>query len=533
MTPCRGVTSETESPAPGSFSRVVLGVLTVVLLVGAAVAGTVMSLSSDDDAEGFDADRIAAIATSDDSEDPFQWEAERSDGFADRAALAYAHVLFEKSPGGVVASARRTAKYRQQIERAASAHGVDADTMEGMVLLESAGRPDVIAGSSADDAAGIAQIVGSTGVSLLGMDIDLQRSRALTRRLAENAGAIERAKEDAQSNKPKMRSKALLKLRRLEREQERLVRERRAIDARFRPADALDGMGTYLERAGRRFGDADLATVSYHMGIGNLETAIGDYLGVDASGGAVGGLVADEDMTYTRLFFDSSPLEHAEAWDLLSSLGDDSSTYLWRVDAAKRIMSMYREDPQGLKDLAKLQTAKATQEEVLHPEGSTEVFADAAAIQKARDDSELIAIPTDGDYGYRLDKDLGELAPNFGAKPSLYRALRPEALATLIYMSEKVREINDGKGVLHVSSAVRDQAYQDQLVGVNSEATPNYSLHTTGYAFDIPRKYSSDSQAAAFQFVLDRLRALNVIDYAVEPSAIHVAVGPEAQALLD
>ena len=68
---------------------------------------------------------------------------------------------------------------------------------------------------------------------------------------------------------------------------------------------------------------------------------------------------------------------------------------------------------------------------------------------------------------------------------------------------------------------------------MNSEATPNYSLHTTGYAFDIPRKYSSDSQAAAFQFVLDRLRALNVIDYAVEPSAIHVAVGPEAQALLD
>ncbi len=99
-------------------------------------------------------------------------------------------------------------------------------------------------------------------------------------------------------------------------------------------------------------------------------------------------------------------------------------------------------------------------------------------------------------------------------------------------MTEKVREINDGEGALRVSSAVRDQAYQDQLVGVNSEATPNYSLHTTGYAFDIPREYSSDSQAQAFQFVLDRLRALNVIDYAVEPSAIHVVVSDEAAALL-
>lgn len=491
-----------------------------------------LALSEKNEPGGFSADRVAAIAVANDASDPFQWEPDRSADFADRATLAYSHILYEKSPGGIVASARRTARWRSLIEKAAAAHGVDPDVMEAMVLLESAGRPDVLAGSSADDAAGLAQIVASTGVDLLDMDIDLERSRELTRRLAENAGATERAQEDAKSKQPKLRAKALLKLRRLAREQQRLIRRRRAIDARFRPADALDGMAVYLQRAGRRFGDPDLGTVSYHMGIGNLETAIGDYLGVDASGGAVGGLVADEDITYPRLFFDSSPLQHEEAWDLLSSLGDDSSTYLWRVQAAQRIMALYRDDRAELKRLAKLQTAKATQEEVFHPQGSTEVFADAAAIKAARGSRELIAIPTGGDYGYRIEKDLGELAPNFGVGPSLYRALRPEALATLIYMAEKVRQINDGKGTLRVSSAVRDQQYQDQLVGVNSEATPNYSLHTTGYAFDIPREYSSDSQAQAFQFVLDRLRALNVIDYAVEPSAIHVVVGPEAQALL-
>ena len=496
------------------------------------MAAIVVSSREKQEPGGFSADHVAAIALSGDASDPFQWEPDRDAAFADRAAVAYSHILYEKSPGGIVASARRTARWRPEIERAAAAHGVDPDAMEAMVLLESAGRPDVLAGSSADDAAGLAQIVGSTGVDLLDMDIDLPRSRELTRRLAENAGATERAQEEAKSKRPKVRAKALLKLRRLAREQQRLLRERRAIDARFRPADALDGMARYLQLAERRFGDPDLATVSYHMGIGNLETAIGDYLGVDASGGAVGGLVADEDMTYSRLFFDSSPLEHAEAWNLLSSLGDDSSTYLWRVKAAQRIMALYRDDRAGLERLARLQTAKATQEEVMHPESSTEVFADAAAIRRARADGELIAIPIGGDYGYRVEKDLGELAPNFGVGPSLYRALRPEALATLIYMAEKVREINDGKGTLKVSSAVRDQAYQDQLVGVNSEATPNYSLHTTGYAFDIPRDYSSDSQAEAFQFVLDRLRALNVIDYAVEPSAIHVVVGPEAQALL-
>ena len=128
---------------------------------------------------------------------------------------------------------------------------------------------------------------------------------------------------------------------------------------------------------------------------------------------------------------------------------------------------------------------------------------------------------------------MGELAPNVGAEPGFYRALKPEALAALIYMTARVQEINDGKGVLNVTSTVRDQEYQDALVGVNDQATDAYSLHTTGWSFDIERKYSSDRQAQAFQFMLDRLRALDVIDYAYEPEAIHVTVSDEAKPLLE
>ena len=42
----------------------------------------------------------------------------------------------------------------------------------------------------------------------------------------------------------------------------------------------------------------------------------------------------------------------------------------------------------------------------------------------------------------------------------------------------------------------------------NPEATQDYSLHTTGWSFDVLREYENDLQAEAFQFVLDRLRAL-------------------------
>ncbi len=66
----------------------------------------------------------------------------------------------------------------------------------------------------------------------------------------------------------------------------------------------------------------------------------------------------------------------------------------------------------------------------------------------------------------------------------------------------------------------------------NIQATRAYSLHTTGYAFDILRSYRSRRQAVAFQFMLDRLTALNLISWVVEPAAIHVTVSSDARVLL-
>jgi hypothetical protein len=66
------------------------------------------------------------------------------------------------------------------------------------------------------------------------------------------------------------------------------------------------------------------------------------------------------------------------------------------------------------------------------------------------------------------------------------------------------------------------------LKRVNPNAARSYSMHTTGYAFDIARSYSSGSQAEAFQFVLDRLAAIGAIAYIREPAVIHVAVASDA-----
>ena len=100
------------------------------------------------------------------------------------------------------------------------------------------------------------------------------------------------------------------------------------------PSKALAGTVRYLRFAKQQVGRTDLALASYHMGIGNLQRALSLY-------GA-------SDIPYTQLYFDSTPLNHAAAWRLLYGLGDDSSTYLWRVLAAKRLMKLYRTDRPAL-----------------------------------------------------------------------------------------------------------------------------------------------------------------------------------------
>jgi hypothetical protein len=522
----------------------------VLLLVGLALvlAYAVLSLSGLLDAdERSSAEIFAGAVEGGSADDPFDWTAERRRDFEAGATLGFSHVLYELSPGGVVASARRTAGFREAIERAADEHGVSADLMEAMVLLESAGRPEVIAGGADPaNASGLSQIVASTGIDLLGMRIDLARSQELTARILSSTARAERLRQRAVRAAEKQGRKQTRKARRLlaradaaERDARTARRERVRADARFYPPDALDGMARYLDIAEGRFGREDLAVTSYHMGIGNLGDVVSAYVSAEEAELPLNDLIELRGLSYAQLYFDSSPTQHRAAWQILSGFSDDSSTYYWRVLAALEIMRLFREDRAVLRRLAALHGNKATAEEVLHPERSSRIFDDSGELADGLDAGELAELPSGGEYGFVVGPQLGRLAGQLGVDRRLYRALRPEALAALVYMSGRVQAITGAQGrkgrkhKLTVTSAVRDRAYQAALVDRNGEATPAYSLHTTGYSFDILREYANDRQARAFQFALDRLKALGLIDYAVEPQAIHVTVSDRADRLLD
>ena len=275
----------------------------------------------------------------------------------------------------------------------------------------------------------------------------------------------------------------------------RLRRERAAVDERFDGNKALAATGRYLKLAREEVGREDLAFVSYHMGIGNLQ-------------GVLSAFGEGDDVSYAQVYFDSSFDRHAEAYGRLIRLGDDSSNYYWKVLAGREIMRLWRDDRaragparraarrQGLgRGGAAPRRLDGALRRPRSAAGGVGPRRDRRASRPPPAITGLAARPADGRAG----------RAGWTGRPALYRGLRPEALALAMYIGAQVRALSDASPLI-VTSTVRDEAYQRELVRRNREATRNYSLHTTGWAFDIERRYASRRQALAFQSVLDRLR---------------------------
>jgi hypothetical protein len=421
--------------------------------------------------------------------DPFAYVPAHEADFVARATAGSAHVLFTKSPGGVVATAARVAALRGLIDAATAGTGIDPNVLEGIVFLESAGRPNAIAGVDPVAASGLTQILAQTGQSLLGMHIDLAQSRKLT-------AAIDRASFLGQPAKVA-----------------RLERRRARIDDRFDPAKALAGAVRYLEIARRDLSRADLAVVSYHMGIGNLQQVLADYNGGTS-------------VPYPRVFFDTAPDHHGAAFRLLSGFGDDSSLYYWRVLGAEQLMNLYRRDRSALVRLSSLQTAIDSAALVLHPPDRTPGFSSPDQLDYAYASRTVIPLPANAaSLGLAYDPAMGSLARQIGAKPALYRGLRPAALDLLIELAARVRTLSGGESPLIVASAVTEHRYQ-RILGVSDPPAQ------AGWSFTIARRYVNRRQAEAFQAMLDRLQALNLIAWQRYPSEIEVTVASDASRVI-
>ena len=427
--------------------------------------------------------------------DPLGYTLGREQAFVAAAARGHAHVIYAKSPGGARASAARVARYRPLVEAAATTAEIDPDTLEAIVLLESAGRPDAAADPRLEGAVGLTQILAETGRNLLGMNVDPAAARRIGRSLRRAA---------------RKRDDALIA---------RLRERRRRIDERFDPPKALAATARYLLIARRELGRADLAVQSYHMGIGNVQSALRDY--------------GEDDISYARLYFDSTPLKHADAYRRLASLGDDSSTYLCCVGSAREIMRLYRSDPAQLQRISQLQTDEELRRGGPPPGGlPPDRFATPDDLRAAYDDDRLLTLPrTDPlERAWRATPAWASSHAAVGRARELYRGLAAaRAGAARIHRPQASERAPRGSARRHehgprpaIPAAARAR---------NREATPNYSLHTTGWRFEISRSSRSRGQALAFEFLLERLQSHDLIAWVREPGAIHVTVSADAGVL--
>jgi hypothetical protein len=258
----------------------------------------------------------------------------------------------------------------------------------------------------------------------------------------------------------------------------------------------------------------DLAFESYHMGIGNLQRVLDLYDG-------------GHEVPYPQLYFDTAPDHNPAAYALISSFGDDSSLYYWRLLGAQRIMRLYRTGRAALDRQAGLQTAADSNAYVLHPPDAVHPFADPDALDRGYAARAVLPLPSDpARLGLRYDAGIGGLAPRLGFTPALYRGLRPAALDLLIALAARVRTLSKlPNSTLTVTSAVHDARYQ-RLLGVSDPPA------AAGWSFTIARSYVSRAQAVAFQSMLDRLQALNLIAWERFPSEIEVTVASDASQAL-
>jgi Transglycosylase SLT domain len=414
--------------------------------------------------------------------DPFAYIPSRQAAFIARATAGSAHVLFTKSPGGVLATAARVARFRPLIDAATRGTGIDPDLVEGIVFVESAGRPYVIAGSDPADAAGLTQILAETGQSLLDMHIDLPKSRAILARIG-NASSPGQVK--------------------------RLLGQLARADERFDPRKAIAATVRYLTLAQQHVGRADLSVVSYHMGIGNLQHVLDDY-------------DSGQPVPYAQLYFDTAPNHHAAAYSLLAGFGDQSSLYYWRVLGAVQMMKLYRSNRAVLSRLARLQNASDSTALVLHPPDRTPTFADPAALAAGYTSRAVVALPSNAAaLGLSYAPTMGAGAHGLGVPVGLYRGLRPAALDLLVELAARVRALSGAKTSLVVAGTVTDSRYERSAAVTAPESA-------SGYSFEIQRRYSREREALAFQAMLERLQALNVIGWTRTRSTIDITVASDA-----
>ena len=183
------------------------------------------------------------------------------------------------------------------------------------------------------------------------------------------------------------------------------------------------GAVRYLELAEQRFGRDDLAVVSYHMGIGNLESVLDAY--------------GERDASWARVYFDATPRNHPRAYRLLQgSATTRPPTYGASTPPGRSCGSTAR-TPASCAGAPACRPPRRRPRRCSTRARETKVFESADDLDDAYRSGELR--PFEGIRGMRLDPQAGELAGRLDAEPPALPRAAPEAYELAVYLAAGVR----------------------------------------------------------------------------------------------
>jgi hypothetical protein len=333
-------------------------------------------------------------------------------------------------------------------------------------------------------------------------------------------------------------------------EQSQLLAKRRQVDERYDPAKAIAVQTRYLVRLTRRYGTVDWALQAYHGGEGGVANTVGRYLGdrrrlFTSTEGAIRGTLASRGggvtrarpmLTYTDLYFGTTPRSHPDAFSYLFGRSDDHRYYWWKVLMAERAIALYRRSPAEFQREWQALRPGQRMEVAWYPQRDELVFRDVADLRRAYEQKTLVRPPADL---YARGVALGDIAPLDAANAYHYKGLRPQSMGALLQLATLYRR-HGGGAPLRVLSLTQTEQYAASLKARFPEPPPKkpidpadipIDMHPTGLCFDLQRPATAWDRKVleyALGLLFDRGQIYWLIETGRGPSRYHVCPSPAA-----
>jgi hypothetical protein len=297
-------------------------------------------------------------------------------------------------------------------------------------------------------------------------------------------------------------------------------------DERLSPERAIPAAAMYLASMERKFGGRDWAIFAYHCGEGCVSEML------DLTRHARG--IPKDQVTVARMFFSASPAWNRELFQAvqIQMQRDYSPTYWFRVRRAEQLLSLYRNDPDGFTDLAKVYRSdfgsapRAPHRLSVWLKRDDLVYHSGDDVRAAMGTKLVSAFDRPAYFGFAL-----RIEPDQPENLAYRLQATPAAIGTIAYIAFETRRLWDEmkpKGERFVDLPVTSLVEPEEFTVRNSRAEA--PSHASGQVFDIAYAGLPPAEYEALQFILDELGWDGYLGFVEEGREnLHIGCAPTAR----